>query len=277
MVRECQPGSTLARSSAQNQPKHWTAQNATPKTCHHATKTHTQSQPSHLGRDPELMEHDTKHLVARKPQHQKQLPDSVANITPLPEAHITQKNKQRPTSGIIRQHTQRHHSNHQNKNKTRTRAVSPIMAPDPVKTKQQQRRRPRTSPLEPMDYDTNHHDMDTHTQSTPGHTLAQRELDTQTPRNTIGTSNPETKQNPHLTTTLQTRDADGPRVGAEHITRLGVRPSAETMSGAEPADVMGVRPPRGNSDRLRLLTKKKKAKTDHTNARHPTTTVQTQT
>ena len=87
-----------------------------------------------------------------------------------------------------------------------------------------------------MDYDTdtNQHDMDTRTQSTPGHTLAQRDLNTQAPRNTKRTSNPETKQNPHLTTTLQTRDADGPRVGAEHITRLGVRPFVKTLALSKP-------------------------------------------
>ena len=198
MVRECQPGSTLARLSAQNQPKHWTAQNDTPKPANtqiKSTPSHNQSRPSHLAPDPDLMDHDTKPPVRQKHQHKKQLPDTAANITPLPEAHTKQKNKQRPTSGFIMQHTQRHHYIHQNKNKTRTRTVSPIMATKTTKTKQQPWRRPHTSKSMPMDYDTdtNQHDMDTHTQSTPGHTLAQRDLNTQAPRNTIRTSNNQAK------------------------------------------------------------------------------------
>ena len=107
------------------------------------------------------------------------------------------------------------------------------MAPDPVLT-EQPHDGPRTCPLEPMDHDTNYHDMGTHTQSTPGHTLALRDLTIQTPQTTKQTSNPEIEQTPRLPSILQTRDAGGPRVGAEHSTRLGVRPSAKTLAPTEP-------------------------------------------
>ena len=246
MEWECPPVTTLARSTTQNQPTHWTAQTTTPKTCHPATKTQVQPQSSHLDLDLDLMEHDTNHPVRPKPQHQIQLSNSVASITPLPEAHITQKNKLRPTSEVIRRHTPRPHSNHQNE--THTQAVRPNIAPDPVITKQPQHQ-PHTSQFEPMDHDTNYDDMGTHTQSTPGHILARREPTTQTPQNTKPTTNPEIKQTPHLTTTFQTRDAAGPRVGAEHTTRLGVRPFVKTLALSKPNNTS---PPPLNTQHLRF-------------------------
>ena len=96
MEWDCQPVTTFARSSAQDQPTHWTAPNTAPKTSHQASKMHIQLPPNHPGRDPDLKKHDTNHPVRPEPvrpepQHQKQLPDSVPTITPLPEAHITQK------------------------------------------------------------------------------------------------------------------------------------------------------------------------------------------
>ena len=141
MEWECLPAMTLARSTTQNEPKHQTAQSTPPTTSNPAETTHARHHPSHF--DPGSMEHDTDHPAKSEPQHQRQPFNTIADTTPLPEAQNTQKNKQRPTSGVIRRHTQRHHSNHQNE--TRTQTVSPNIAPDPVITKQPQQ--PRTSPL----------------------------------------------------------------------------------------------------------------------------------
>ena len=75
-----------------------------------------------------------------------------------------------------------------------------------------------------MDHDINYDEVGTHPPNTSGHTLTRRKPILQTPQNTKPTINPEIQQTPRLTNTIHTRDAAGPRVGAEHTTGLGVRP-----------------------------------------------------
>ena len=141
-----------------------------------------QPQSSHL----DLKEHGTNHPARPRPQHQ--LTNRNTNITPISEAHITQKNKPRPTCGGIRQLVPCPHSNHPNE--THAQAVRQKIAPDSAITTQIQ---PQSSHLDPMEHGTNQADKGMHTQSTSRHIPARCEPTIQTSKNTKPTINPEIK------------------------------------------------------------------------------------
>ena len=112
MEWECPPVTNPVWSTAQNQPTHRTTHTNTPTTPHPATTTQRWPRACHLDLDLDPMEHDINHPAGPRPLHQNELSNSVANITPLSEAHITQKNRLRPTSEVSRRHTPHPDSNH---------------------------------------------------------------------------------------------------------------------------------------------------------------------
>ena len=95
-----------------------------------------------------------------------------------------------------------------------------------------------TPPLQfdPMDYEINFDEVDTHPPDTSGLTPPRRKPIIQTPQNTQPTINPETRQTPRQTNTTHThtQDAAGPRAGAEHTIGLGVRPPGPNWPSQHP-------------------------------------------
>ena len=171
------------------------------------------------------MEHDINHPAGPRPQHQNEMSNSVANITPLSEAHITQKNKLRPTSEVSRRHTPHPDSNHPERD-THTHTDgssqnSPRSHPNRATTTP-------TPPLQfdPMDHDINYDEIGTHPPDTSGPTLTRHKPIIQTSQNTKPTIYSETRQTPRQTNMSHTltQDAAGPHTGAEHTIGLGVRP-----------------------------------------------------
>ena len=189
----------------------------------------------HLDLDLDPMEHDINHPAGPRPLHQNELSNSVANITPLLEAHITQKNKLRPTSEVCRWRTPHPDSVHpergthtdmdgSSQNSPRSHPNHTTTTPTP----------PRQ--FDPMDYEINFDEVSSHPPDTSGLTPPRRKPIIQTPQNTQPTINPETRQTLRQsnTTHTHTQDAAGPRAGAEHTTGVGVRPSGPIQPSQRP-------------------------------------------
>ena len=147
----------------------------------------TQLQPQSSHRD--LTEHSTNHPARPRPQHQ--LNNRNANVTPLSEAHTTQKNKPRPTCGGGRQPVQHPYPNHPDE--IHAQAARPKKAPDPTITTQLRHQTSHLDP-DPKEHGTNHADKGMHSQSTSRHIPARCEPTLQTSENTKPTINPEIKQ-----------------------------------------------------------------------------------
>ena len=224
MEWECPTSMNPARSTAQNQPTHKTTQTNTPTTPNQPTTTQAQTRHCHLEHDLDhvQMDHDTTHPVGPRPRNQNKESNSVANITPVSEALITQKNKLRPTSKVSTQHTQRPHPNHPERDTHTNTCGLPQHGPR-LHPNQATSTPTLTQQLDSTEHDPNYDEVGTHPQSTSGNNLTRHNPTLQTPQNPKPTDIP--KQIPQNTKHhTHTRDAVRPRAGAEYTNGLGVRP-----------------------------------------------------
>ena len=115
-----------------------------------------------------LMEHYTNLPVKPRPQHH--MTNRNANVTPLPEAHGSQKNRPRLRIRGGRQHVP--HTRPIHPNETHAQAAGLMIAPNPAITTQLQQ---RTSHPDTKEYSTNHAEKGMYTQRTSRHKCAQCE------------------------------------------------------------------------------------------------------